>query len=856
MTFESDSAAIAEEMFGWKPIAYMRAPVGSSDLKPFRPIATPEAVIGNAMLMHQAMVKVVRHGGIKAKGGLAKQMAYIAKKGTVEVERATGDAGPDVLGSKEAVIKDWEADFARADPRMTFYTYHLIVSYPRETDDAAACVAAQDFAARLAGGDYGDQYKYMIAHHRDTPNPHAHVIINRIGEDGRTLQINRQSISTGDLRQLHVETARDVGVNLNATSRFSRGIDRRSIAIGRVKAEQEGRGFDRALEPKKNDEFPFYGAGHRGELDDTLLSDAKQENIRNYQTVADSLRSIAGKSNLPVVDMIGHSISALKQGKMLIRSEQMAKDENRQQQEPRDKKRAEAISDAFQQEYKSMRQEGMPDDIIGGYELEMRERAQQRIDKNPELIAMSLPDRRELEALEKDLLTTADFMDGGPGDAKLQQDRQDQFEAFAVKSTDHAVLASRAWDAPTNALEKPDGYLTSDQREQWRDANEPRETGREPTGPQNPREVLGSINDDLRTFFEGMIDKVEKIPEEERRSEAEGALSRALQQYQPLMDEENRGRFSKFFVEEDRGDRENSAAYQRAEAVADIRDNRTEDLIESRPQNSEREAAGQTRLSKADLDVVDRFAKIGFSGDLAMDRIRQGTTVDKATRQQWFDRDVKTHANTNSLSEKQARTDLIAAYGDATGIYKDARKDIRNINRADIGLERTDPPADSRFSPAEQVADQLQQPSQNQKPNVRAEDQQQERSQGDKPFVVTGVIKEIGEKLYRENDRNSSSPYITVTQENGKDRDVWGVAMPDVVERYRLKEGDRATLTNIGQETVEVQQTDPKTGERITVMAERRAWEASNIVRATRTDRQEDRFDKRTDRDDDRGVSR
>ena len=130
---------------------------------------------------------------------------------------------------------------------------------------------------------------------------------------------------------------------------------------------------------------------------------------------------------------------------------------------------------------------------------------------------------------------------------------------------------------------------------------------------------------------------------------------------------------------------------------------------------------------------------------------------------------------------------------------------------------------------------------------------QQTRQEG---FSVTGVIKEIGEKLYRANDPQSSSPYITVTQDNGKDRDVFGVAMPDVVERYRLKEGDRATLTNIGKETVEVKQTDPATGEQRSVMAERRAWEASNIERAKRPDREDARTDKRTDRDEDRGVSR
>lgn len=770
MTFAATSSQIAEEMFGSKPITYIRSPVGSGAKRPSMAPAAPEAVIGNSMLMHQAMIKVVREGGIKAKGGLAKQVAYIAKKGTVEVERANGDGDRDLVVSHDDVIKEWEVDFARADPRMTFFTYHMIVSYPRDTDDAAARIASEEFASRLAGGEYGDNYKYMIAHHRDTNNPHAHVIINRIGETGRTLQINRQSISADDLRQLHVETAREVGINLNATSRFSRGIDRRSVALGRIKAEQEGRGLADVAQPEQKTGFPFYGAEHRQELDDVVLTEARLQNIRNYQIVAGSLGAIASKVNLPVVDMIGQSINALKQGKQLKRSDNMTTE--------------------------------------------------------------NLIELQELKA-------------------------------------DAAVSV-----------------------------------------PQNPREALDDINKDVRVFFEGMLEKVEKIPEEGKRSDAEAALSRALQQYQPLMDAENRELFGKFFVEEDRSNRENSAAYQRSEAISDIRDNRTDDLAADRLPKSDREVRGQERLSKADQDVVDRFTKIGFSGDLAMDRIRQGTTVDKETRQQWFDRDVKTHANTNSLSEKQARTDLIAAYGDATGIYKEARKDIRNINRADIGQTRTEQPAPDRADQADQLKksdeERLAQPhmqdafsraretefarlkslgyddahlggnifdiEEKVKAQVLADrsldkaapdtKQKHERVQPDedgrspKRYSVTGTVQEIGEKLYRENDPNSSSPYIKVKQDNGVDRDVWGVGLPDMIERYRLKQGDRATLTNIGNETVEVPQTDPKTGERTTIMAERRAWEASNIDRASRTDQREDRTDQRNNRDDDSGVSR
>ena len=121
--------------------------------------------------------------------------------------------------------------------------------------------------------------------------------------------------------------------------------------------------------------------------------------------------------------------------------------------------REEAVSDAFKQNMKSMERAGMPASVIGGYTVEMTDRAEQRIDENPELIGMSRQDRREFEALENDLTQTGEFLDGSENDAKLQQDREVQFEAFAAKSSAHAQLASRAWDKLGTDLDKPNGFV-------------------------------------------------------------------------------------------------------------------------------------------------------------------------------------------------------------------------------------------------------------------------------------------------------------------------------------------------------------------------------------------------------------
>lgn len=278
-------------------------------------------LVENALLTHQAMVKIVPNGGIKKAGGLAKQLAYISRQGGVELERGSGAAPHDLEAAQSAVVSDWERDFSGADPRTKQFTYHMILSYPKGTDDLAAKIAAREFAERLTDGAYGDRYKYIIAHHRDTANPHAHIILNRLGAEGQTLHISRHAITTQDLRELHVETARDAGIRLNATSRFSRGINRRADALGRVKSSAEGREIASRPDLPKRGDFPFYGAGRRAEPKQEVLEMARVDNIETYKRVAAEFRKSPATVAHRVAGQIEKAASYLTRGKELTREE-------------------------------------------------------------------------------------------------------------------------------------------------------------------------------------------------------------------------------------------------------------------------------------------------------------------------------------------------------------------------------------------------------------------------------------------------------------------------------------------------------------------------------------------------------
>lgn len=248
-------------------------------------------IISNALLSNQAVVKVVRGGGVTASGRLGGQLSYITRKGTVELER--GDTGELTHGMEALrdVQKEWAQDWARMDARTTNYTYHVIVSYPKSSDREAAKQAARSFGERLTSGEYGDRYKFVMAHHDDTGHPHTHFVISRAGAAGKTLQLSRYGVTMQDLRDLQSETARDVGIVLNATSRFSRNIPPERESSARIHARRDGRDLQERPQPDRRSGFPFFGRGRQAPVSADRLQELKDARNAEYTTLGETLRN-------------------------------------------------------------------------------------------------------------------------------------------------------------------------------------------------------------------------------------------------------------------------------------------------------------------------------------------------------------------------------------------------------------------------------------------------------------------------------------------------------------------------------------------------------------------------------------
>ena len=101
---------------------------------------------------------------------------------------------------------------------------------------------------------------------------------------------------------------------------------------------------------------------------------------------------------------------------------------------------------------------------------------------------------------------------------------------------------------------------------------------------------------------------------------------------------------------------------------------------------------------------------------------------------------------------------------------------------------------------------------------------------------IEGRITGIGTAPYRDRDGASSTPYLALELADGRTHKLWGVALPDMIDRHGLKVGDRATIYDDGRKAVTVNSRDPKTGEEREIQTFRREWGARDIERAKTQD--------------------
>ena len=95
-----------------------------------------------------------------------------------------------------------------------------VVSFPAGVDQEQATEAARQFFQEA----FADNHDYVFAPHTDAKQFHVHLVVEARGHDGRQLRLNRDDIQ--DLRLLLAEKARAQGIELDASPRWARGVEK------------------------------------------------------------------------------------------------------------------------------------------------------------------------------------------------------------------------------------------------------------------------------------------------------------------------------------------------------------------------------------------------------------------------------------------------------------------------------------------------------------------------------------------------------------------------------------------------------------------------------------------------------
>lgn len=211
--------------------------------KPLQAIPkTREQRLRAARRLPQAVVKVASYAS--GHNRVRATVKYVAREGGLLME----DEGGLTLTSWEEieeVLKSWKQDYGQQGKvnknKKGRDAMHLVLSAPKGADKGAVQRAIRDFAA----AQFGVNHQYLFTLHDDTAHPHGHLVVNARGFDGKYLRSNKAVLHAW--RDLFAEKCREHGIEVDASSRLSRGIGTRGRSLKLLKTEESLRRNGKAL---------------------------------------------------------------------------------------------------------------------------------------------------------------------------------------------------------------------------------------------------------------------------------------------------------------------------------------------------------------------------------------------------------------------------------------------------------------------------------------------------------------------------------------------------------------------------------------------------------------------------------
>ncbi|MCR5943925.1 hypothetical protein FG152_24440 [Ochrobactrum sp. XJ1] len=208
----------------------------------------------NVRRLPQVMFKAVKTGYASGFIGLSAQMNYVLGKASKIIDPSGEVDGLDKLDSKKTneIASQW-VDGWKKSAKDNRHSMHLVASFPAGSHPGAVEYIVRDTCEELLSQGRG-RFEYVAAIHTDTANPHGHILVNRRNAEGEWFYLARDHEFSYDVfKDALVKHARNYGIELNNSSRFSRGLadypaDKRNFAMRGL----EGKIVDYGHAPYRN----------------------------------------------------------------------------------------------------------------------------------------------------------------------------------------------------------------------------------------------------------------------------------------------------------------------------------------------------------------------------------------------------------------------------------------------------------------------------------------------------------------------------------------------------------------------------------------------------------------------------
>jgi Relaxase/Mobilisation nuclease domain len=187
----------------------------------------------------EVMVKV--SGGARTMRGVGEHVDYIGREGELGVEtddeeRLRGE------GFEKALLRDWRLDLDAQQARALYsgtpgrkapkLVHNIVLSMPAGTPPDKLLKAVRKFAQE----QFALTHRYAMALHTDQGNPHVHLVVKAMSEQGERLNIRKATLR--EWRQEFARHLREQGIAANATERVVRGRTQASKPDGIYRASQ------------------------------------------------------------------------------------------------------------------------------------------------------------------------------------------------------------------------------------------------------------------------------------------------------------------------------------------------------------------------------------------------------------------------------------------------------------------------------------------------------------------------------------------------------------------------------------------------------------------------------------------